>query len=124
MLVLSRQRDQSIILGGDDVVATVVDIRGDKVRIGITAPRNFPVHRMEVWQAIKKDLRERDHRRELRAHPFEGMMFETFAHETGYRAEIPGVDDWYVMASDRDECVREAHAKIRSLVLDRVGGAA
>lgn len=51
MLVLSRHRDESIMIG-DDIVVTIVDIRGDKVRLGITAPTNIPVHRQEVFDAI------------------------------------------------------------------------
>ena len=51
MLVLSRQRDESIIIG-DNIVITVVDIRGDKVRLGIVAPKEVPVHRQEVFDAI------------------------------------------------------------------------
>lgn len=56
MLVLSRQRDQTIMIG-DDVEITVVDIRGDKVRLGITAPSKIPVHRKEVYEAIKRENR-------------------------------------------------------------------
>ncbi|MAG17767.1 MAG: carbon storage regulator [Phycisphaerae bacterium] len=54
MLVLSRQRDETIMIG-DNVEITVVDIRGDKVRLGITAPREVPVHRKEVYDAIKHE---------------------------------------------------------------------
>lgn len=54
MLVLSRQRDESIIIG-DNVVVTVVDIRGDKVRLGIQAPQEIPVHRREVYEAIQRE---------------------------------------------------------------------
>ena len=54
MLVLSRQRDESIMIG-DKVVITIVDIRGDKVRLGIEAPQEVPVHRQEVYEAIKRD---------------------------------------------------------------------
>ena len=54
MLVLSRQRDETIMIG-DDVEITVVDIRGDKVRLGITAPRQIQVHRKEVYDAIKRE---------------------------------------------------------------------
>lgn len=53
MLVLSRQRDESIIIG-DNIVVTVVDIRGDKVRLGINAPTEISVHRQEVYEAIQK----------------------------------------------------------------------
>lgn len=54
MLVLSRHRDECIMIG-DDVVITVVDIRGDKVRLGIEAPKDVPVHRQEVYEAIKRE---------------------------------------------------------------------
>ena len=54
MLVLSRHRDESIIIG-DNIVVTVVDIRGDKVRLGIDAPSEIPVHRREVYEAIRRE---------------------------------------------------------------------
>ena len=56
MLVLSRQRDESIIIG-DDIVVTIVDIRGDKVRLGINAPSEIPVHRREIHEAIQRENR-------------------------------------------------------------------
>jgi len=57
MLVLSRQRDESIIIG-DNVQITVVDIRGDKVRLGIDAPPDITVHRKEVFDAIQRENRK------------------------------------------------------------------
>ena len=54
MLVLSRKRNEQIVIG-DNVVLTVVDIRGDKVRLGIDAPRDVPVHREEVYKAIQAE---------------------------------------------------------------------
>ena len=57
MLVLSRQRDQSIMIG-DNVVITVVDVRGDKVKLGIEAPKEIPVHRQEVYEAIQRENRQ------------------------------------------------------------------
>jgi len=57
MLVLSRHRDESIIIG-DDIVITIVDIRGDKVRLGIEAPSDVPVHRQEVYEAIQRENRK------------------------------------------------------------------
>ncbi len=54
MLVLSRRRDETIMIG-EDVEITVVDIRGDKVRLGISAPARIPVHRKEVYDAIKRE---------------------------------------------------------------------
>lgn len=60
MLVLSRQKDESIMIGdGDDKVEVViVDVRGDKVRLGINAPRTTPVHRKEIYDAIQKEKEE------------------------------------------------------------------
>jgi len=57
MLVLSRQRDESIMIG-DDVEIIIVDVRGDKVRLGITAPKNIPVHRREIYDAIQREKEE------------------------------------------------------------------
>ncbi len=57
MLVLSRHRDESIMIG-DDIVVTIVDIRGDKVRLGIDAPQDIPVHRQEVYEAIRRENRK------------------------------------------------------------------
>ncbi len=54
MLVLSRHRDESIIIA-DNIVVTVVDIRGDKVRLGIDAPSEVPIHRQEVFDAIMRE---------------------------------------------------------------------
>jgi carbon storage regulator len=54
MLVLSRVRDESIMIG-DHIQITVVDVRGDKVRLGIDAPMTVPVHRKEVYDAIKAE---------------------------------------------------------------------
>jgi len=51
MLVLSRKKNESIVINSD-IVITVVEIRGDKVRLGINAPKNVPVHRQEVYEAI------------------------------------------------------------------------
>jgi carbon storage regulator len=56
MLVLSRQRDETIMIG-DDIEVTVVDIRGDKVRLGINAPKTISVHRKEVYDAIRRENR-------------------------------------------------------------------
>jgi len=53
MLVLSRKKDESIIIN-DDITVVVVEIRGDKVRLGVEAPKEIPVHRREVYDAIKK----------------------------------------------------------------------
>ena len=59
MLVLSRQKDESIVIG-DDIKITIVDVRGDKVRLGIEAPREVPVHRIEVYEAIQREKAAKD----------------------------------------------------------------
>jgi carbon storage regulator len=53
MLVLSRKRDERIVIG-DNIVITVVEVRGDKVRLGIEAPSEVPVHRQEVLDAMRR----------------------------------------------------------------------
>ena len=58
MLVLSRQRDESIMIG-DNVEIIIVDVRGDKVRLGITAPKDIPVHRREIYDAIQREKAEK-----------------------------------------------------------------
>ncbi|HQH72474.1 MAG TPA: carbon storage regulator CsrA [bacterium] len=54
MLVLSRKRDESIIIG-DDVIITVVDIKGEQVKLGVTAPRNVSIHRKEIYESIQQE---------------------------------------------------------------------
>lgn len=58
MLVLSRYRDESIMVG-EDVEVTIVEVRGNKVRLGITAPRFIPIHRREVYEAIQREKAEK-----------------------------------------------------------------
>lgn len=58
MLVLSRQREETIIIG-DNIRITVVDIRGDKVRLGIIAPKEVSVHREEVYESIQRNGRNK-----------------------------------------------------------------
>lgn len=59
MLVLSRQKDESIVIGDDGAIEIViVDVRGDKVRLGITAPKEIPVHRREIYDAIQREKAE------------------------------------------------------------------
>lgn len=54
MLVLTRNRDEKIMIG-DNIIITIVEIRGDKVRIGIEAPKDVSVHREEVYKAIQRE---------------------------------------------------------------------
>ena len=60
MLVLSRKKNESIVID-DRIVITVVEVRGDKVRLGIQAPREIPVHRSEVLAAIQSEEATVDH---------------------------------------------------------------
>jgi carbon storage regulator len=57
MLVLSRKKNESIVID-DRIVLTVVEIRGDKVRLGIEAPRDVPIHRSEVYESIQRSNQE------------------------------------------------------------------
>ncbi|MCR4399677.1 MAG: carbon storage regulator CsrA [Syntrophomonadaceae bacterium] len=56
MLVLTRKTDEAILLG-DDIRITIVEIQGDRVRIGIEAPRSLPVYREEVYRAVREENR-------------------------------------------------------------------
>ena len=62
MLVLSRKKDESVFIG-DEVRIFIVDIRGDTVRLGIEAPNRIPVHRSEVYEAIKEAERKKSYER-------------------------------------------------------------
>lgn len=53
MLVLSRKKNESIVID-DRIKITIVEIRGDKVRLGIEAPKDVPIHRSEVFEAIRR----------------------------------------------------------------------
>ena len=56
MLVLTRRLNQSIVIG-DDVEVTVIEVRGDQVRLGVSAPRDVAVHRKEIYIQIQSDLK-------------------------------------------------------------------
>ena len=77
MLVLSRHRDESIMIG-DNVVITIVDIRGDKVRLGIEAPTEIPVHRQEVYEAI-----QRENQKASQLHPDDTKSLGSASDTTG-----------------------------------------
>jgi len=57
MLVLSRKKNESIVID-ERIVITVVEIRGDKVRLGIEAPKDVPIHRHEVYEALRRSQAE------------------------------------------------------------------
>lgn len=57
MLVLSRKKDEKIIIG-DQIKIMVIEIRGDKVRLGIDAPKEVSVHRQEVYEAIQREFQQ------------------------------------------------------------------
>jgi len=59
VLVLSRKKGEQIVIN-DKITVTIIEIRGDKVRIGIDAPENVAVHRQEVWDAIKSEGSDSD----------------------------------------------------------------
>jgi carbon storage regulator len=60
MLVLSRKKNESIVIN-NDITIVVVEIRGDKVRLGVEAPKNVSVHRQEVYDAINRKLPSQGH---------------------------------------------------------------
>lgn len=59
MLVLSRKKNENIVIN-DDIVITIIEIRGDKVRLGVQAPKEVPVHRQEIFDAIRRDKANQD----------------------------------------------------------------
>jgi carbon storage regulator len=61
MLVLTRMTNERIVVGNGEIVITVVDIRGDRVRLGVDAPTDVPVHRQEVYDAINAEQRGPGH---------------------------------------------------------------
>jgi len=67
MLVLSRKKNESIIIN-DDITIVVVEIRGDKVRLGVEAPKEVPVHRNEVYEAIRRNQPKSDASEPLAEH--------------------------------------------------------
>ncbi len=68
MLVLSRKKNESIVIN-DDISIVVVEIRGDKVRLGVEAPKEVPVHRREVYDAIKRSEKQAKSNDEVQDRP-------------------------------------------------------
>ncbi|MBO8126911.1 MAG: carbon storage regulator CsrA [Firmicutes bacterium] len=75
MLVLTRKVDESIIIG-DNIKITVVDVRNDQVKLGITAPREIPVHREEVYQEIQEENRRAATRKETNLDEISKILFK------------------------------------------------
>jgi len=99
MLVLSRKKNESIIIS-DNITVTVIEIRGDKVRLGIEAPKNVTVHRREVYEAIQNQARalEEDARssglnRESDDPNFVGLPPRTDTRSAGPKRESPALND-------------------------------
>ena len=77
MLVLSRKKNESIVIN-DDITIVVVEIRGDKVRLGVEAPKEVPVHRNEVYEAIRRN----QHKPEDTSPPLRGGLGPVGGDET------------------------------------------
>jgi carbon storage regulator len=86
MLVLSRQKDESIMIG-DEVEITIVDVRGDKVRLGITAPKHIPVHRREIYDAIQREKAQKDGEVHTGANNEPGDKADDSAHKKADKSE-------------------------------------
>lgn len=76
MLVLSRRKGQRIIIG-DDIVITAIDIRGDRLRIGVSAPHGVTVHREEIWLLNQRKAQEACNAQEAQARPASGDSADT-----------------------------------------------
>lgn len=72
MLVLSRCKDESIMIG-ENVEVRIVDIRGNKARLGIIAPKDVPVHRKEIYEAIQREKTLKKHQCKQRVHENQGF---------------------------------------------------
>ena len=128
MLVLSRQRDESIMIG-DNIVVTIVDIRGDKVRLGINAPSEIPVHRQEVYDAIQRELQAGQQQKVAEVDRVAYIAVDAIYHNLLSFQDLPGLDVRPVVAElepggDRDgqpERVEQDtdHAKAKRIDRDR-----
>lgn len=109
MLVLSRKRNEAVICGkpGKELTIYVVDIRGDKVRLGFEAAKNVPVHRQEIWDEIYKDGKL----------PPGGSICDHFCDQAA-----AAVDEWD--GQDNGDLLRLLADKFGISVADLIGGAA
>ena len=73
MLVLSRHKDESIMVG-ENVEVIIIDVRGNKVRLGITAPKDISVHRKEVYKTLQREKTMKDYQRKRGTH--ESQVFK------------------------------------------------
>lgn len=63
MIVITRQKDESIMIG-DKVEISIIDVRGDKVRLGISCPRSISIHRKEIWEAMQREKKKKENEKE------------------------------------------------------------
>ena len=73
MLVLTRKRGEQILIG-DDIVITILDAKGDGVRVGIDAPRGVVIHRLEVMQAVTEANLEASHTDDAQGQALAGLL--------------------------------------------------
>jgi len=86
MLVLSRHKDESIMIGGN-VEVMIVSIRGNKVQLGITAPKEISVHRKEVYEAIQREKSTKGHQCKVETQEsqnFSHWVHDRSLHSSGY----------------------------------------
>ena len=94
MVVFSRQRDEAIIIG-DDIQVTVVDIRGDKVRLGILSPKDVTVHRKEVYDAIRRENRAAPAQQRPPAPPAPRVAETAVAIRLATAKDLPAINEIY-----------------------------
>src|SRR2546422_154202 len=96
MLVLSRKKNESIVIN-NDITVTVVEIRDDKVRLGLVAPREVPIHRQEVYDAIHAQT----HQPIQSIQPIEAMPPKTLPHEDPWRPQLDKSDPASAESNER-----------------------
>lgn len=114
MLVLSRYKDQSIYIG-DDIVVTIVDVRGDRIRLGVEAPANVPVHRQEIYEQIQHEKESGD-----RGNLCAKDRDEAISQESGRQRRPQQFVDTMIAKERKEESARSSRAPLSGRRTSRV----